>query len=438
MEILYTTIGLTAGGVIAWLIQSLRSRGELRVLTELNTALDRNLGETKSQLALMQNQVLELTSTLATAKADLVNAQNRMHEYSRDLDQMQTRLKTEFQNLANQILEEKTAKFTAQNQVNLEQLLSPLKLQIGEFKQKVEDVYTIETADRAVLRNEIESLRKLNAVVTEEAQNLTLALKGDSKAQGNWGELILEKVLENSGLNAGEEFTVQTTLKSDSGFNLRPDVVIHLPESKHFVVDSKVSLTAYERYCSATDPSEQEAALKEHVGSIRSHVEELARKKYQDLYQINAPDFVFMFVPIEPAFSRALQGDHALFNDAFEKRVILVTPSTLLATLRTVAQIWKQEKQTRNALEIAKKSGALYDKFVGLYEDLTEIGSKLNATTEVYHSALNKLKHGRGNLIKSVEDIKKLVARAGKDLPAVLVQEAGEEDSLARVAGQGP
>jgi DNA recombination protein RmuC len=436
MQILYVVIGFLVGGVIAWLTQSLRSRAELRALTERNTALDYNLREAKSQLAMTQNQVLELTGTLATARADLINAQNRMQEYTRDLDQMQARVKMEFQNLANQILEEKTAKFTVQNQVNLEQLLSPLKLQIGEFKRKVEDVHTADTADRAVLRNEIESLRRLNAVVTEEAQNLTLALKGDSKIQGNWGELILEKVLENSGLTAGEEFTVQTSLKSESGSNLRPDVVIHLPENRHFVVDSKVSLTAYERYCSATHPDEQEAALKEHVGSVYGHVDELAAKKYQDLYQINVPDFVFMFVPIEPAFSRALQGDPALFNYAFGKKIILVTPSTLLATLRTVAQIWKQEKQTRNAMEIAKRSGALYDKFVGLYEDLVEIGVKLNATTDAYQSALNKLRDGRGNLIKSVDDIKKLGAKAGKELPPVVVQEAMEGDALADMVGR--
>jgi DNA recombination protein RmuC len=293
----------------------------------------------------------------------------------------------------------------------------------------VEEVHAKETTSLAVLLNQIESLTRLNAEVTEETKNLTLALKGDPKAQGNWGELILEKVLENSGLTAGVEFTVQTTLKSDEGSNLRPDVVINLPDNKHFVIDSKVSLTAYERSCSAREPDEQEAALKAHVQSVCGHVEELARKKYLDLYGITAPDFVFMFIPVEPAFSSALRADQTLFNDAFAMKVVLVPPSTLLATLRTVAQIWKQEKQTRNALEIARRSGALYDKFVGFYEDLKDIGTKLNATRDTYDAALNKLKDGRGNLIKSVEDIKKLGAKAAKELPSVLVQEAIEEDA---------
>jgi DNA recombination protein RmuC len=429
MEIFYCAIAFLAGGVITWLIQSARSRADQGVLTERNNLLEGNQGETKGQLTQSQAQVLALTGTLATAQADLANAERRMQEYSREIEAMQSRLKTEFENLANRILDEKTAKFTAQNQKNLDQLLNPLKTQIGEFKTKVEEVHTSETADRAALRTQIESLTKLNALITEEAKNLTLALKGDSKTQGNWGEMILEKILENSGLTPGIEFTVQTTLKGEEQPIARPDVVINLPEKRNLVIDSKVSLTAYERYCSATDPEEQAAALKEHVRSVRVHVEELAKRKYQDLYQITAPDFVFMFVPIEPAFSRAVQEDRALFNDAFEKKVILLTPSTLLATLRIVAQIWKQEKQTRNTQEIARRSGALYDKFVGLYDDLIEIGTKLNATGEVYQAALNKLKTGRGNLIKSVEDIKKLGAKASKELPSGLVQEAGEEDA---------
>jgi DNA recombination protein RmuC len=420
--------GLFTGGAICWIFQSLRSRVELRVLQTRNGVLEGAFTETKNALAATQNQVMDLTCSLSATKADLVNSQNRVQEKARDLDDMQSRLKIEFQNLAAQILDEKTVKFATQNQKNMEQLLDPLRQQIGEFKRKVEDVHTVDIADRAVLRSEIELLRKLNILITEEAQNLTLALKGDSKVQGNWGELILEKVLENSGLTAGGEFTVQTPLKAENGSNMRPDVVIHLPENKHFIVDSKVSLKAYEQYRNAADPEMQAVALTEHVRSVRRHVEELARKKYQDLYQINAPDFVFMFVPIEPAFSSALTEDHDLFNEAFERKVILVTPSTLLATLRTVAQIWKQEKQTRNALEIARRSGALYDKFVRLYDDLIEIGSKLNATTDAYQSALSKLKSGRGNLIKSVDDLKKLGARTSKDLPPVLVQEAIEGD----------
>ena len=391
MEIFYYLIAFILGGVIAWLVQSARSR--------------ENINE----------KVLTLTSTLATAQADLANSKN-----------MQAQLKVEFQNLANNILQDSTSKLTDQNKKNIDSILEPLKSQIVDFKSRVEDVYKNETADRVALHTQIESLTKLNAQMTQDAKNLTLALKGDPKAQGDWGEMILEKILENSGLTKGEEFTIQTSLKNDNGSNVRPDVIINLPENKHFIIDSKVSLTAYERYSNFVEKTDQDIAIKEHIQSIRSHIDELTDKKYHDLYQINSPEFVFMFIPVEPAFTKALQEDRSLFNDAFKKNVIMLTPSTLFATLKVVAQMWKQEKQTRNTQEIARKSGALYDKFVGLYEDLTEIGTKINATKDVYDTAINKLKTGRGNLIKSVEDIKKLGAKASKELPHAIIQEADE------------
>jgi len=431
MEMLYFVIGALVAGLIVWVVQALRFKAERAALVARTSLLESNLNTCQAENAQARGQILQLTSGLATANANLANADLRIQNNAREMEEVQTRLKTEFENLANRILEEKSTRFTAQNQTNLDQVLAPLKTQINEFKQRIEQVYSHETADRAALRTQIESLRLLNTRVTEEARNLTMALKGDSKTQGNWGELILERVLESSGLTRGLEFTVQTNLKSEEGSNLRPDVIIHLPENKHLIIDSKVSLTAYERCFSAADPQAQEAALQEHVQSVRKHVEELANKKYQDLYQISAPDFVFMFMPVEPAFSRALQADSALFNDAFQKKVILVTPSTLLATLRTVAHIWKQEKQTRHALEIAKKSGALYDKFVGLYEDLSLLGDKLKAALDCHRDALNKLKEGPGNLIKRVEDIKKLGAKAGKSLPTHLVREAEEEPPIA-------
>ena len=319
---------------------------------------------------------------------------------------------------------------TDQNKSNIDQLLSPLKTQIDGFKSRIEQVYTTETADRSALRTQIESLTKLNLQMTEEAKNLTLALKGDSKSQGDWGEMILEKVLETSGLVKDVEFTIQESFKSEEGSDLRPDVIINLPEHRHFVIDSKVSLTAYERYCNAAEEKDRSTSLKEHIQSIRSHVDELAEKKYHDLYQITVPDFVFMFVPIEPALLIAVREDQTLFNYAFKKNVVLLTPSTLLATLKTVEYMWKQEKQTRNAKEIARRSGALYDKFMGLYDDLLDIGKKLDLTTGVYHSALNKLKTGKGNLIKSLDDIKKLGAKTSKELPSGIVQEADEANEL--------
>ena len=419
MDILYFIIVFILGGVIAWFIQSVRLRTENRVLTERNESLDRNLKEAKNQLEVAQDKTLALTSSLAAAQADLVNAK-----------EMEARLTKEFENLAHKTLEVTASKLTDQNKSNIDQLLSPLKTQIDGFKSRIEQVYTTETADRSALRTQIESLTKLNMQMTEEAKNLTLALKGDSKSQGDWGEMILEKVLETSGLIKDVEFTIQASFKSNEGSDLRPDVIINLPEHRHFVIDSKVSLTAYERYCSTTDEKDRSIALKEHIQSIRAHVDELAEKKYHDLYQITVPDFVFMFVPIEPALLIAVREDQTLFNYAFKKNVVLLTPSTLLATLKTVEYMWKQEKQTRNAKEIARRSGALYDKFMGLYDDLLDIGRKLESTSAVYHSALNKLKTGKGNLIKSLDDIKKLGAKTSKELPAGTLQEADEVTEL--------
>jgi DNA recombination protein RmuC len=413
MEILYYIIIFILGAAVAWFIQSIRLRAEKRVLTEQNGFLNTSLQEAKSQLSEAQKNIITLTHTLATAQADLANT-----------EKMQAHLKTEFENLANKILEDNTVKFTEQNQKNIGQLLNPLKTQIDDFRTKIDNVYRDDTNDRVALRTQIESLAKLNIQMTEDARNLTLVLKGDSKSQGDWGEMILEKILETSGLMRDQEFTVQASFKGDEGSDLRPDVIINLPENRHFVIDSKVSLTAYERYSSAVEDEDRGVALGEHIQSIRSHVDELVEKKYQDLYQITAPDFVFMFIPIEPALLSAVKEDQGLFSYAFKKNVVLLVPSTLLATLKTVEFMWKQEKQTRNAKEIARRSGTLYDKFVGLYDDLIEIGKKLNSTTDLYHSSLNKLKDGRGNLIKSLEDIKKLGAKTSKELPLGVVQEA--------------
>ena len=426
MESLLLVLGFVIGGTVTGVLVAWTARAVRKTLVERCGQMEKELAASQSALALLQKDFNRLTSALATAEANLKNAGIRTLEY----EQMHGRLKLEFENLANRILEEKSARFTTQNQTNLNQLLNPLATQITEFKTRIEQVYTTETAERAALRTQIETLSTLNRKMTEDARNLTLALKGDSKAQGNWGELILEKVLEGSGLTQGVEYTTQTNLKNEQGANLRPDVIIRLPEGKHFVVDSKVSLSAYERYCSATDSEIQKLELVEHARSVRGHFQNLAGKKYQELYQITAPDFVFMFIPIEPAFGRALESEPALFNDAFEKGVILVTPSTLLATLRTVAQIWKQEKQTRNSMEIARKSGALYDKFVGLYEDLEKVHSKLEETSRIYRDALDKIKDGRGNLIKRAQDIKKLGAKTEKEFSEEVVRASEESDAL--------
>ena len=428
MEILYYLIAFVIGSIVTWFIARSTTESRLNVLQERHAKSEKLLEDEKTKLGESQAQVVELSNKLGGLETSLVYEKIKVAAYAQDLDAMQTRLKTEFENLANKILEEKSSKFTAQNQTNLEQLLGPLKTQIGEFKNRVDQVHTDEMTDRSALRQQIESLKDLNQKINEEAKNLTLALKGDAKTQGNWGELILEKVLEGSGLQKGVEYAVQNSMKNDQGDELRPDVIINLPDKKHFVVDSKVSLTAYEQYCNCENIDEQKQLLKEHIKSMRKHVTGLSDKKYQDLYQINAPDFVFMFVPVEPAFSLALRSDGSLFTDAFEKKIILVTPTTLLATLRTVDQIWKQELQTRNAIDIARKSGDLYDKFVLFYGSLEKIGAKLKDTQDAFADALGHLKDGRGNLVKRVEDIKKLGAKASKELPTDVVQKAIETD----------
>ena len=415
MEIFYYSFVFILGGVMAWFMKSAYSKSDSSVLVERNKLVESNLEEAKKQINITTEKVIELTGTLAKTQADLVNA-----------GKMQALLKTEFENLANKLLMTNTQTLADQNQKNISQLLSPLKTQIDDFKSKVEYVYTADTADRAALRTEIKSLAQLNVQMTEDAKNLTLALKGESKSQGDWGEMILERILENSGLISGDNFSVQASLKSGEGLELRPDVIINLPENRHFIIDSKVSLTAYEQYSSTDDKDAKATFLKKHIQSIYSHVDELADKKYHELYQITSPDFVFMFVPIEHALLNAVQEDQTLFNYAFKKNVVLLTPSTLLAILKTVEYMWRQEKQTHNAKEIARKSGALYDKFVGLYADLLDIGKKINSTKDVYDLALNKLKTGKGNIIRSVEEIKKLGAKASKELPSELTQEAIE------------
>jgi DNA recombination protein RmuC len=444
VEVGLLLLGLALGALAAWLIQAYRLSARQGRVEERSALLVANLDQTAQQLAGERQKVVELNAALATAQADLANARERMEQYGRELEAMQTRLKSEFENLANRILEEKASKFTAQNQTNLEALLQPVRQQISEFKQRVEQVYVADTADRAALKQQIEGLTRLNEEITEEARNLTLALKGEAKTQGNWGELILESVLARSGLVRGDHYDVQASLPADDGRRLQPDVVIKLPPDsqggalRHLVIDSKVSLTAYERHCNAEDAADRERALKEHLNSVRGHVLELSRKNYQELSVINSPDFVFLFIPVEPAFSLAVQNDTRLLPDAFERNIILVTPATLLATLRIVASLWKQEKQNRNALEIARQGGALYDQFASFYADLLQVGDRLRQTGESYESALKRLKEGKGNLIKRVEDLRKLGARAQKRLPADLVEEVTADALTDANSGDAP
>ncbi len=356
------------------------------------------------------------------------NLQLKLDEHKKEVEQLQDKFSKEFENLANKILEEKSNKFTLQNKENLKIILNPLQEKIKVFEDKVDKTHKESIDYHAALRQQILGLKELNQQMSKETLNLTKALKGDNKMQGNWGELVLERVLEKSGLEKDREYFVQQSFTTDDGKRLLPDVVIHLPDNKKMVVDSKVSLVAYERFINEEDDILKEQFLKEHILSLKKHIEQLSDKKYEDLYQIESPDFVLLFIPIEPAFAVALNSDNHLYNKAFEKNIVIVTPSTLLATLRTIDSMWNNEKQQRNALEIAKQAGALYDKFQGLLTDLVSIGKRIDDSKKEYSSAMNKLFDGRGNLINSVEKLKKMGAKAKKAIPEKIIERAKREN----------
>jgi DNA recombination protein RmuC len=344
------------------------------------------------------------------------------------LNEAKEQLANQFKALANDILEEKSKRFTEQNQSNIDQILSPLKTKLQEFQGKVEDVYVQEGKDRTALSEQVKQLMSLNQQLSQDAHNLTTALKGQSKTQGNWGEFILEKVLEKSGLNKGEHYKVQESYIREDNSRVQPDVVIFLPEGKHIIVDAKVSIVAYNEYVNADDEETKKDALKRHIVSIRSHIKDLSSKSYQDLHQLNSLDYVIMFVPVEPAFMLALAEDSEIWQEALSKNVFLVSPSTLLCVLRTIDHLWKQEKQNHNAKEIAKCGGDLYNKLTSFVDDLQKIGDRLNQAQKSYDDAFNKFKSGRGNVIKQAEKLKEMGIKTSKSLPISLVEFAIEND----------
>jgi DNA recombination protein RmuC len=339
-----------------------------------------------------------------------------------------TVLSDQFKNLANEILEEKSKRFAEQNQQNLDTLLKPLQEKLTDFRKQVDETYQSEARERFALKQEVEKLAGLNLRMTDETRALTNALKGESKTQGDWGELVLETILENSGLRKGEEYLVQDTQTISDGSRLQPDVVIRLPESKHLVIDSKVSITAYTRYIQADDDSIKTAELNSHVLSIKQHIQGLSAKNYQDLYGVGSIDFVLMFIPIEPAFLAAMRHAPDIYQEALKKNIVIVCPSTLLATVRTVAHLWRQEHQNRNAQEIARQCASLYDKFVGFVEDLDKVGQRLEQAQISYTDAVGKLKTGRGNLIRTAENVKKLGVKPNKSLPSKLTDVADDDE----------
>jgi DNA recombination protein RmuC len=366
---------------------------------------------------------------LAKKENDFDNLLERNKEQKHEVEQLQEKFTKEFENLANKILEEKTNKFTEQNKENMKTILNPLQEKIQLFEKKVDDTHKESIDYHAALRQQILGLREMNEQMSKETINLTKALKGDSKMQGNWGELVLERVLEKSGLEKGREYEVQQSFTNEEGSRILPDVIINLPDGKKMVVDSKVSLTAYERFVNEEDNDAKATFLKEHVNSVKRHVDQLSDKNYQDIYEMESPDFVLLFIPIEPAFALALNEDNTLYNKAFEKNIVIVTPSTLLATLRTIDSMWTNQKQQENAIEIARQAGALYDKFEGFVGDLIKIGKKMDEAKGEYGNAMNKLVEGKGNLVRSAEKLKKMGAKAKKALPENIIKRAIENES---------
>jgi DNA recombination protein RmuC len=355
-------------------------------------------------------------SKVIKAEENLLAQREKQAGQEKYIAELQQQFKLEFENIASKVLEEKTEKFTLQNRANLDIILNPLKENIKAFEDKVDKVYKAESDERNILKGVISQLMDQSKQIQEDANNLTRALKGDSKKQGNWGEVILEKVLERSGLIKDREYRIQTSLSSSQGSRMQPDVIIDLPDDKHIVIDAKVSLLAYERLVTAEREDEKELQLKQHLISIKTHIQGLSGKNYHELYQINSPDFVLLFIPIESSFGIAVQKDAELFNYAWDRKVVIVSPSTLLATLRTIASIWKQERQNRNVLEIARLSGSMYDKFVGFLADMEGIGRNLKLSQDAYDKAINKLSTGTGNLSSTSEKIKKLGAKATRQI----------------------
>jgi DNA recombination protein RmuC len=367
-------------------------------------------------VATLNSELLAEKNRMAKAEEAFKAQRERLSDQEKSIQEIQKKFQLEFQNIAGKLLEEKSQKFVETNKTNLDILLNPLKENIKAFEEKVDKVYNMEAAERNTLKGVISQLMELNKLISNEAQNLTKALKGDSKKQGNWGEVILERVLERSGLVKDREYRMQVSLTSENGGRLQPDVIVDLPDEKHIIIDSKVSLVAYERLVSCETEEERKLYSKAHVESIRGHVNDLSSKNYHALYQINSPDFVLLFVPIESSFSFAVQIDAELFSFAWEKRVVIVSPSTLLATLRTISSIWKQERQNRNVLEIARLSGTMYDKFVNFINDMESIGKNIKQTQAAYDGAMNKLIEGNGSLSKTADKIKNLGAKATKQL----------------------
>ena len=428
-----------------WRQQSAALENRLAALASELTAKQDRVAQLASESGQYQKRAETLSEELGQLKVELREQQVTLDKERRSaseklelLEKNRDALKQEFENLANRIFDQKSERFSQQSKTSLDSLLNPFRDQLQDFRKRVEDVYTTETRDRQALRSEIKSLQELNRQITEEAANLTRALKGDKKIQGNWGELILERVLERSGLRKGVEYETQGSYRDDDNQLLRPDVIVHLPDQRNLVIDSKVSLVAYQQWVTADQEEERAAALKQHVEAVRNHIRALSEKDYSQLNGLHSPDFVLLFMPIEPAFVAAFQQDENLFAEAFERKIIVVTPTTLLATLRTIENIWRYERQSQNARRIADRAGAVYDKLRVFVEAMEKLGSQLHTAQGTYDNAMNTLTRGRGNLISQANRFVELGVRVKKELPKSIVDQAEVDSEDADEPGDTP
>ncbi len=447
MGIILLIIGIAVGFGLGWLLKkgnsetSENNNSELEELNKkinelslekgeltgkINTSRD-VFKEQKESLDKLSDQKNQLLSENAQLKEAHQNVSSKLKEQKTEVEQLQKKFTLEFENIANKLLKQNTTDFAEANQKRLSEILNPLKENIKSFEEKVEEKYVKEVKERSALMTEVKTLSELNQQMREDAQSLTKALKGDSKTQGNWGELILEKILENSGLIKGEEYKTEDYYTNQDGGGSRLDVIINLPDDKQIIIDSKVSITAYTNYIDTEDEDEKALQIKAHLTSVKSHIDLLSKKDYSQIPGLNTPDFVLMFMPSEPSFSFTLQNDINIYNYAWDKKIVIVSPTTLLATLKTVASVWKQERQTKNALEIARQSGALYDKFVGFLSDLEKIDKGLKTSQDAYNGAVNKLKSGSGNLIGRAEKIRTLGAKTSKQIDSKYLEENNDQ-----------
>jgi len=449
-------VALGVGIYIGKLISGLKSKSETGILEEKNNQLSLHIDELKNQInSNLEKNKEDIQQLKNEADADIEkvekereeirrekenislqltrkisefsNLQERNEEQKAEVEKLQEKFTKEFENLANKILDQKSEKFTSLNKQNIENILDPLNKKIKEFEEKVSLTNTESVKRHAELGEKLKILNEQNTRISEEATNLTKALKGDTKMQGNWGEMVLERVLERSGLQKDSEYFVQQSFNTEEGKRVMPDVVIHLPGDKKMIVDSKVSLNAYERYINEADENEKKIHLKNHLISVRNRVNELSNKNYHSLYQMESPDFVLLFIPIEAAFAIASNEYPSLYSDAFEKNIIIVTPTTLLAVLKTIDSMWQNEKQKQNAIQIATQAGSLYDSFSNLTDELLKIGRQIGTVQNSYEGAMKKLT-GKGNLIRRVEKLKKLGAKASKQIDQKLVSRAMDEE----------